>query len=141
MVGEVGLHVQDRQPQHQDEAGQHEPEAREEAAELAASEPAEVDAQLVRLGPGEHLVDGQRLLEGVLVDPALLVDALALDHRDLRSGPAPGKRSELQEASEDGARRIAHRARQSAWLGRGRRTRRQPGKPSREPDVRRERVR
>ena len=75
-------------------------------AELAAAHPAEVDAELVRLGPGQHLVDGERLLEGLLGDPALLVDALALDHRDLRRRPAPGERAELQEADEDRAGRI-----------------------------------
>jgi len=32
-----------------------------------------------------------------------LVDALALDHRDLRGRAAPGERAELQEAREDRA--------------------------------------
>ena len=36
----------------------------------------------------------------------LLIDALALDHRDLRGRPAPGKRAELQEAHEDRSGRI-----------------------------------
>jgi hypothetical protein len=62
-----------------------------EAGQLAAPQPAEVDAELMRLGAGKHLVDRQLPLEGPLVDPALLVDALALDHRDLRRRPAPGK--------------------------------------------------
>ena len=54
----------------------------------------------MRLGPREHLVDGERLLERLLGDPALLVDALALDHRDLRRRPAPGEGAELEEADE-----------------------------------------
>ena len=107
MPGEVGLDVEDRQRQHEHEAGQHEAEASEEAAELAAPDPAEVDAQLVRLRARKHLVDGERLLEGLLVDPVLLVDALALEHRDLRRGAAPGERAELQEANEDCAWRIS----------------------------------
>ena len=70
MAGEVGLDVEDREAEHEDEAGQHEAEAGEEAAELAAAQAAEVDAELVRLGAGEHLVDGEQLLEALLGDPA-----------------------------------------------------------------------
>ena len=89
MPGQVRLDVEDRQGQHQDEAGQHEAEAGEEAAELAAAEASEVDAELVRLGTGEDLKDGEGLLEALLGDPSLLVDALVLDHRDLRRRAAP----------------------------------------------------
>jgi hypothetical protein len=64
----------------------------------------------VRLGPRQHLVDGEGLAEGLLVDPALLVDALALDHRDLRRGATPGEEPEVQETSEDRERRVRHRA-------------------------------
>src|SRR5215208_2873529 len=39
-------------------------------------------------GARQHLVHGERLAEGLLRAPALLVDALALDHRDLRRRPA-----------------------------------------------------
>ena len=68
--GQVRLDVEDRQRQHQHEAGQHEPEPREEAAEPAAPEAAEIDAELVRLGAGEDLVDGERLLERLLGRPS-----------------------------------------------------------------------
>ena len=60
MPGEVGLDVEDREAEHEDEAGQHEAEPGEEAAELAAAQPAEVDAELVRLRAGQDLVDGEQ---------------------------------------------------------------------------------
>jgi hypothetical protein len=114
VAGEVGLDVEDRQPEHQDEARQHEAEPGEEAAELAAANPPEVDAELVGLRAGEDLVDGEKLLELLLGDPVLLVDALALDHGDLRRGPAPGEQAELQEPGEDRARRILAAGRRSS---------------------------
>ena len=106
LLGESGLDVGHRQGEHEEEAGQHEAEPGQEAAELAAAQAAEVDAQLVGLRAGEDLVDGERLLEGLLVDPALLVDALALDHRDLRGRAAPGEGAELQEAQEEPPERL-----------------------------------
>src|SRR5204863_7837180 len=80
-----------------------------EAAELAAAHPAEVHAELVRLRSREDLEDGEGLLEGLLGDPALLVDALVLDHRDLRRRPTPGERPELEETEEDRPRRVVRR--------------------------------
>ena len=59
VAGEVGLDVEDREAEHEDEAGQHEAEAGEKPAELAAAEATEVHAELVRLGPGQDLVDGE----------------------------------------------------------------------------------
>ena len=70
VAGEARLDVGDRERQHQHEAGQHEAEAGGEAAELAAAQAAEVDAELVRLGAREHLVDGERLAEGLLRRPS-----------------------------------------------------------------------
>src|SRR6202011_4892856 len=81
--GDVGLDVEDREGEHENESRQHEPESGDETTQLAATQPAEVDAQLVRLGPRKHLVYGENLLKGVLRDPMLFVHALALDHRDL----------------------------------------------------------
>ena len=89
-----------------EEAREHEAEPGEQAPELAAPDPAEVHAQLVRLGAGQHLVYGERLLERLLVDPAFLVDALALDHRDLSRRPAPRQGAELEEAGEDRRGRV-----------------------------------
>src|SRR6476620_12690774 len=106
MAGKAGLDVENREAQHEDEARQHDPEPGEEAAELAAPQPAEVDAELMRLGAGKDLVDGEHLLEAGLRDPPLLVDALALDHRDLRRRTTPGQAAELEEADEDRAERF-----------------------------------
>ncbi len=119
MGGEVGLDVEDREPEHEDEARQHESEPGTEVAELAASQAAEVDAELVRLGAGEHLIDGEQLLEGLLVDPAFFIDALALYHRDLRRWPAPGEQAELEEADEDRAGRVARPRRERGLDGTG----------------------
>ena len=113
VAGEVGLDVEDREAEHEQEARQHEAEAGEEAAEPAAAQAPEVDAELVRLGTGEDLVDGELALEGLLGDPPLLVDALALDHRDLRRRPAPGQAAEPEKASEDRAERFAALGRES----------------------------
>src|SRR3954469_13782451 len=77
--GQAGLYVEDREAEHEDEARQHEPEPGEETPELAAAQATEVDAELMGLGPGEHLVDAEELLEALLRDPMLLIDALLLD--------------------------------------------------------------
>lgn len=55
------------------------------------------------LGARENLVDGEQPFEVGLGDPRFLIDALALDHRDLRCRPAPGEAAELEEADEDRA--------------------------------------
>src|SRR6185369_7450374 len=103
---DVRLDVEGREPEHEQEAGEHEAEPGEEPAELATAQAAEVDAELVRLGTGEDLVDGELALEALLADPPFLIDALALDHRDLRRRPAPGEAAELEEAAEDRAGRF-----------------------------------
>ena len=102
MAREVGLDVEDREAEHEDEARQHEAEPGEEAAELAAAQPPEVDAQLVRLRPGKHLVDGEHLLERVLARSSRsssthsrLIIAICA------AGPPPGEGAELEEADED----------------------------------------
>jgi hypothetical protein len=82
------------------------PKPGEEAPQPAAADAAEVHAELVRLRARQHLVDGEGLLEGLLRDPTLFVHALPLDHRDLRRRPAPGERTELEEAKEDRARSV-----------------------------------
>jgi hypothetical protein len=63
----------------------------------------------VRLVARQHLIDGEGLPERFLVDPALLLDALALD-RDLGGRATPSERAELQESNEDRARRIRARS-------------------------------
>ena len=103
VAGQICLDVEDREAEHEDEARQHEAEAGEEAAHLAAAEAAEVDAELMSLWAGEDLVDGEQFLEAQLGDPPLLIDELPLDHRDLRRRPSPGEQAELEEADEDRA--------------------------------------
>jgi hypothetical protein len=81
-------------------------EGGEKPTRLAAADASEVDAELVRLGTGEDLKDGEGLLEIRFGDPPLLVDALVLDHRDLRRRATPGQGPELQKAQEDRKERV-----------------------------------
>src|SRR3982750_2132609 len=69
--------------------------------------------------PWEDLEHGQGLLEALLGDPALLVAALVLDHRDLRRGAPPGQCPELQETNEDRAGGVSRSVRSCGDLGRG----------------------
>ena len=61
--------------------------------------------QLVRLGAGERLVDGQEPVEPAAGDPALLVDELAPEHRDLGDRAAEREQPETEEPAEDRERR------------------------------------
>ena len=97
----VELLVQPGDPEHEQQSRQHEAEPGEQSAEPPALHHPEVDAELVRLGPGKHLVDGEQPVEARRRDPLLFLDQLALDHRDLRDRPAPGEQAEAQEAEED----------------------------------------
>jgi hypothetical protein len=114
--GQVGLDVEGRQRQHEDETGQHEADASCEAAELARPGAAEVHAELMGFRPRKHLVDGKGLAKGLVRDPVLLVDAFALEHGDLGRRPAPGESAELEESPEDGRPRIG-RSRPGAAVG------------------------
>ena len=95
------LDVERREAEHEQETGQHEAESGGEAAEPAGAVATEEHAELVRLGTGQDLVDGQRLAEGLLRDPALLVDELALELGDLCRRAAPGEGAEMEEAPEN----------------------------------------
>jgi hypothetical protein len=106
VAGDVRADIERREGEHEQKAGEHEAEPGKEPAQLAAAQAPEVDAELVRLRAGEHLVDGELAFEARLADPHLFIDALALDHRDLRGRAAPRERPELQEAGEDRPRRI-----------------------------------
>lgn len=57
-------------------------------------------AKLMRLGSRQHLIDRQQPVELRRLDPAVLLDQLALYHADLRDGPAPGLQAETEEAPE-----------------------------------------
>ena len=117
VAGEVGLDVEVREQEHQQEAREHESEAGGEPPEAPAADPPEVDAQLCRLGTGEHLVDGEGAPERLLGDPTLAIDALRLDQLDLRGRAAPGDRAEAQEPGEQRPRAVG-RARPGVANGR-----------------------
>ena len=88
--------------EHEEEPRQHEAEPRDDGAGAAPGEHPEPDAELVGLGPGEDLVDGQGAMEALDGHPPLLLDELLLEHRDLRHGPAPGEGPEAEEPQEEG---------------------------------------
>lgn len=62
-----------------------------------------MDAQFVRLWPGQDLIGGEKAIELRRVQPTLLLDQFAADHRDLRDGPTPGEEAEAEEAKEEPA--------------------------------------
>ena len=100
-LAEVEPEVEPRQSEHQDEAGQHEAQARRQSAAPAAGDHTEMDAQLVRLRPGQNLIHGEQPIEPPARHPLLVVHQRAPYHRDLRYRPAPGEETEAQEAPED----------------------------------------
>ncbi len=103
---EVDLEVDPGQQEHEEEAREHEPEAGEQPADAPTPEHAEVDCQLMGFGAGQDLVDGEQPVESRAREPALLVDELPPEHRDLRHRTAEGKEAEPEEASEDASRRL-----------------------------------
>ena len=94
-----GVEPGEREDQHR--PGKHEAEPGEDPADPAAADHAEMHAKLMRLGSGQHLVDGEQAVEARRLDPSLFLDQLALDHPDLRDRPAPGEEAEPQEAQEE----------------------------------------
>jgi len=99
--GEIERQVEPGEEKHQGEARQHEAESGEHAAPAAAGEHAEVDAEFVRFGAGQHLVDGEEAFEMGGRDPFFLGDEFLSDHVDLGDGSAPGEEAEAQEAEEE----------------------------------------
>ena len=66
-------------------------------------EPADVDRELLRLGPRQQHAVGQRVEEALLAHPALLLDQDAVHHGDLA-----GRASEAVEGdARPGAERLA----------------------------------
>ena len=109
LAGEVGLDVEDREAEHEHEAGQHEAEPGEQAAQLAAAQPPEVDAELVRLGA--RGAPGRR--RAVFLKASSLIQPSSSTHSRLiiaicAAGP-PQARRRTQEAQED-------RGRDSDWV-------------------------
>jgi hypothetical protein len=71
----------------------------------------------MRFGSGEHLVDGKDAVEVPRRDPALLVDELAADQRDLRDRPTPREQAETQEPQEEPRQWLAGRGRLAQRAG------------------------
>src|SRR3989304_718397 len=89
-----------RQPgnqNHENEPGRHEAESRKYAALPASGQHAEVDAEFVRFGPWECLINSEDPVEALPGDPLLLLHYLLTDHRDLGHWPAPRQQPEPEE--------------------------------------------
>ena len=104
---QVELLVKPCEGKDEEQPGQHEAEACEHASQPAALHHPEVDAELVRFRARQHLIDRQQAVEAGRGDPLLLLDQLALDHRDLRNRSAPGEKAEAKEARKDRQRCFA----------------------------------
>ena len=130
-------------------AGQHEQDARDETAAPTVEQPAGVDRELLRLGPGQEHAVAQRVQEPPLADPAPLVDQRALHDRDLArraaeglqrdQEPRPGSLSGGRPRCIDAISRPLRGHRATGWQdathawnqphpGRGRHPRRPPGR-------------
>ena len=66
-----------------EESGQHEERPGDQPADRSVQEPADVDGQLLRLGPGKEHAVVEGVQEPPFPDPAQLVDQRAVHDRDL----------------------------------------------------------
>ena len=89
--------IQYREQKHENEPGRHEAESRKYAALPASGQHAEVDAEFVRFGPWECLINSEDPVEALPGDPLLLLHYLLTDHRDLGHWPAPRQQPETEE--------------------------------------------
>ena len=85
--------VDPRQPNQDEQRGQHKQSARHDAAPGAVHQPADVDRELLRLGAGQQHAIVQRVQKALFADPAFLLDQLGVHDGDL-----PGRATETDEA-------------------------------------------
>ena len=86
-------HIEDREAQDCEEAGQHEQRPRNHAAQDAVHPPADVGGELLCLGARQQHAVVEGVEETALVDPAMLIHQFAMHQRDL-----PGRPPERQDA-------------------------------------------
>ena len=97
--------IQVRQPEEQHDRRNDEAEAGNQPAAHAVQPPAEVDRELQRLGAGQQHAEIESVGESSLVDPAALIDELAVHDGDLARRSAERDEAEAQPE----ARRVAER--------------------------------
>ncbi len=103
-----------------EQRGQHEQRAGDDAAPGAVHQPADVGGQLLRLGAGQQHAVVQRVQEALLADPAAALDQFAVHDGDL-----PGRAAEADEPQlQPEAQRLAeaHGFGRPAGVGDGRRS-------------------
>ena len=93
-VAERGIEPAQRHDR--EHAGQHEQRAGDEAALGLVQQPADVDRELLRLGPRQQHAEVERVQEAPLAEPALLLDQDAVHHRDLAGRAAEAQRGDPQ---------------------------------------------
>jgi hypothetical protein len=106
---EIEREVEPREQKHQHEARQHEAEPSKHAAPAAPCQHPEMDAQLVRLRSGQHLVDREQAFKMPRRNPFFFGDQFLPNHVDLRDWSAPCQRAETQEAQEEFSVRFGRR--------------------------------
>ncbi|MNS26616.1 hypothetical protein D3C72_585450 [compost metagenome] len=94
--------IEPGQYQHQHEAGQHEAQPGEDAADPAFRPHAQVNAEFVGFRARKRLEDGEEPVEARARHPLIFVDQLAPDHGDLGDRTAEGQSAETQELQKKG---------------------------------------
>ena len=105
--------VEEGQGEQQENRRHQEAEPRDDAARDAVQAPAEPDRELQRLGARQQDHEVERIQVGALVDPAPLLDELAMHDRDLRDRPAEGNQPQPEPVPE----RLAARGNHGAVIG------------------------
>ncbi len=85
--------IQPARNHHQRQTRQHESQPCQQSADASARHHAQMDAQFMRFGSGQHLQHRQQPVEACRRDPALFLDQRLAHHRNLRNRPAKGERA------------------------------------------------
>ena len=92
--------VDPAQADEDEQRGQHEQRASDDAAPGAVHQPADVGGQLLRFGTGQQHAVVQRMQEALFADPAAALDQLGVHDRDLPGRAAEADEAELQPEAE-----------------------------------------
>jgi len=87
------------------------PQPGERASDSSAGEHAEIHAQLVRLGAGQHLIQTQDAIEVLGRDPSFAIHERVAQHRDLHDRATPREESESQKPQKQTPQRFVWNAR------------------------------
>ena len=97
-IGGVG--VEDRQPENDRRAGDHEEQPRRQSAAAPVQPPADIGRELLRLRPRQQMAEIESAQIGALADPALLLHDFAMHQRDLARRSAEAQAADLGEFAD-----------------------------------------